>query len=353
MRYRLNGKRHQRRIGTVSEKQAEQYYVDIIREIEENELFERKEKILFKDFSIKFIETYSKIHKKSYKDDQCRLKKINQFFEGKHLHEIKKVDIEDYKAKRIKTVKGSTVNRDLALLKTIYNKAIEWEYSKENPVNKIQFFREEKRVRYLLLDGELQRFIDVLENKNLPEDARKNEKTPLHIEKIVKFLMYTGMRKGEVIGKNGLRWSQVDEVNRLISLEENKSGKRQNVNLNDSAMNILNSIEKKFNYVFTHKDGKQINNIKTAWKTLLRRACIENFKIHDLRHCFASYMAMSGASQNDIKEALRHSNLEMTTRYTHLSDNHLKDSVSKLDKFVGTYLGNDNNKINIKLAGEK
>ncbi len=324
MRYRINGVRHQEKIGPVSRKAAEIRFAERMREIHEGQILNRIEPILFKDFAKTYLENYAKTYKKSWVSDQTSINNLLPVFGNKNLDEINRFHVEQYRTDRIKTVKHATVNREMACLKTIFNKAIEWGKAKDNPVKGIKFYREEKRVRYLLGDGEFQRFWQELHNP----------KTPDWLTASCKLLLYTGMRKGELLGKHGLKWVHVDEINRLLILEKTKSGKRQIVRLNDSAYEVIKSLKRNGPYLFCHENGEPIKSIKTAWKTLLRRSGIDNFRTHDLRHCFASYMAMAGANQIEIKEALRHSTLEMSARYMHLSDSHLKESVKLVDNYV-------------------
>ena len=75
-------------------------------------------------------------------------------------------------------------------------------------------------------------------------------------------------------------------------------------------------------------------SIRTAWETAIRRARIDNFRFHDLRHSAASYLAMSGASLAEIAEVLGHKTLSMVKRYTHLSDTHTRSVVARMNQTI-------------------
>ena len=75
-------------------------------------------------------------------------------------------------------------------------------------------------------------------------------------------------------------------------------------------------------------------NIRTAWETAIKRAKIENFRFHDLRHSTASYLAMNGASLLEIAEILGHKTLQMVKRYSHLSEEHKADVLERMNKKV-------------------
>ena len=77
-------------------------------------------------------------------------------------------------------------------------------------------------------------------------------------------------------------------------------------------------------------------NFRKAFETACRKAGIENFRFHDLRHCFASYMVMSGEDILTVKELLGHRDLKMTQRYSHLSKDHKRRAVEKLAEYMDT-----------------
>ena len=83
-------------------------------------------------------------------------------------------------------------------------------------------------------------------------------------------------------------------------------------------------------YVFAGKEGLPLKNIDKRFKKLLKRTGIDNFKFHDLRHTFASHLAMKGVELNMIRELLGHKSIQMTLRYSHLSPSHKKQAVEIL-----------------------
>jgi hypothetical protein len=83
-----------------------------------------------------------------------------------------------------------------------------------------------------------------------------------------------------------------------------------------------------------------IQRVDRAFKGALKRAGIENFRFHDLRHTFASHLVMRGASLKEVQELLGHKTMTMTLRYTHLSQEHKKKAVGLLNGLTG-YVKND------------
>ena len=82
--------------------------------------------------------------------------------------------------------------------------------------------------------------------------------------------------------------------------------------------------------VFKNKDGQKFDNVATAWRNLLNAAQIESFRWHDLRHDFASRLAMAGIDLNTIREILGHKKIETTLKYAHLCPKHTLDAVQRL-----------------------
>jgi len=198
-------------------------------------------------------------------------------------------------------------------MKAIYNKAIDWEWVTVNPAKKIKFFKENERCRYLSPE-ELNALYAALEDRSIP--------CP-YLKPVVVLALSTGMREQEIFS---LKWKQINTVNNQINLPETKSGKPEIIRLNKTALEALNGIKRKGEFVFYTQQGKRLKSIRRSWYTLLDRAGIKDFRFHDLRHTFASYLAMQGAGQFDLQDALRHSSLDMTRRYVHLMPSH-KDKV--------------------------
>src|SRR5262249_45500417 len=70
--------------------------------------------------------------------------------------------------------------------------------------------------------------------------------------------------------------------------------------------------------------GEAIRDIKNGWKTAVKRAGITNFRWHDLRHCFASWLVMKGVDLEVVQKLLGHRNIRITQRYAHLSPQYLE-----------------------------
>jgi len=280
----------------------------------------KNEKIKFREFADEFLALHSKINKKSWKSDFYNLKNIAPFFKGKNLYEITVQDVERFKAQRSKGVKPATVNRDLATIKTLFNKAVEWGKLEESPAKKVKFLREPSgRLRYLE-----------------KEEIRKllSNCSP-RLKPIVTVALFTGMRRGEILG---LKWQDIDFQRGIVYLYNTKNSEKREVFMNDLVKKTLISVLKHpdSSYIFCNKDGKPYHDIRKSFFTALKNSGILNFKLHDCRHTFASQLVMAGVDINTVRELLGHKDIRMTLRYSHLSQDHKQRAVDILGRQMDT-----------------
>src|SRR5262249_55801997 len=165
------------------------------------------------------------------------------------------------------------------------------------------------------------RFLSDDERKRLLDVCRESDSQYLYT--IVALALATGARKMELLS---LTWQDVDLKRGVMTLHETKNGEHRTLPLTGHALALMRehaSIQcKETSLVFPSQNGKAARDIRTAWRHAVKRAGIENFRYHDLRHTFASYLAMNGASLLEIAEALGHKTLSMVKRYAHLSEAH-------------------------------
>lgn len=146
----------------------------------------------------------------------------------------------------------------------------------------------------------------------------------------------TGMRRTEQFT---LRWEHVDLQHGIITLPATKAGGVQYVHLNDEARAILGSFDRsrRSDWVFpsenpeTHLDGR--NFYRRVWLPTVAKLGIEDVTWHDLRHTYASRLAMAGQAEGTIAALLRHSTTALVKRYAHLSPSHLREAVEKVSAF--------------------
>jgi integrase len=280
----------------------------------------KKTEVLFEDHAKEYLELYSKQNKRSWKSDEGSLKHWTEFFRGKYLSEINPEAIEKYRIKRkVDGVSPSTVNRELACLKTLFNKAIEWEKTERNPAAKIKKFREPNPVERILSPDEMRRLID--------------EASP-DLRPVLLIALNTGMRKGEILS---LRWRAVDFVKGFILIEDSKSGKSRKVPTNGLIFDLLRDMKREGEFVFPSMDVKgqvrPLRDVKTAFTGACRRAEIKGLRFHDLRHTAASRMIEAGVDLVTVSKILGHASIQMTMRYCHPTEQNMRTAVGKLGEF--------------------
>ena len=272
--------------------------------------------IAFDQFAREFIEIYSKQNKKSWTRDEVSLRSLGPFFKGKTIQDIGPELIERYKAKRKTEVSPATVNRDLAFLKTMFNKAVEWGRLESSPVKNVKKFKEPNSKERILCPDEMKRLIDAANN---------------HLEPILIIALNTGMRRGEILS---LKWENIDLSKRCIHLEDSKSGKSRDIPMNGLVIEVLSVIAQNSEYVFPNpRTGGPIEDVKTAFKTACERAKIKGLRFHDLRHTAATRMVEAMVDLVTVSKILGHSSIQMTMRYAHPTPENMRRAVERLGEF--------------------
>lgn len=194
---------------------------------------------------------------------------------------------------------------------------MDWEVIKENPVARVALFHEDNRQERLMTDEELHRLIAALD--------RKPDSTAYHV---VKFLLFTGARVNEALHA---RWADIDRehLTWIIQATNSKSKRRRSVPLNDSALEVLDSLRSHSEWLFTSRrgDGRQrMTTINKMWQRLREDADLRHVRLHDLRHYHASALVNSGRTLYEVMQILGHSDPSVTQRYAHLSTRSLQEA---------------------------
>ncbi|WP_144814161.1 site-specific integrase [Enterobacter sp. DE0047] len=318
--------------------------------------------VTFDDVCLRWLE--EKAEKKSIKDDQSRMAFWLAHFEGVRLKDIteqkiyaavskmsnrknlekwkiqaqvaqrKGLPIPDYSARPVTT---ATKAKHLALMKAILRAAErDWKWLEKAPVIKVPSVRN-KRVRWLERD-EAMRLID---------------ECPEPLKSVVRFALATGLRRSNIIN---LEWQQIDMQRRVawVNPEDSKSNRAIGVALNDTACRVLREqIGNHSKWVFVHRkaghrpDGTVTEAVRkmrvddqNAWNSACRRAGIEDFRFHDLRHTWASWLIQSGVPLSVLQEMGGWESIEMVRRYAHLAPNHLTEHARQIDSILGVDVPN-------------
>ncbi len=217
----------------------------------------------------------------------------------------------------------STVNRYLAAMSKALSVAVqEWGWLDSSPMQKVSKPQEAPA---------RERFLSEEEKENLLQACRESVNPFLY--PLVALSILTAMRFGELIT---LKWEDIDFKLDFITLRETKNGDRRVIPLTQAAISLFKMAptwqENSKGYIFrsdrrNNKSG--LASVRKAFETALKKAGIENFRWHDLRHTAASYLAMNGATQGELMAILGHRSPHMTRRYAHYSQQHIRTILVK------------------------
>jgi integrase len=222
-------------------------------------------------------------------------------------------------------------NRTVAVISRMLNLAISWGWRTDNAARGIERAPEQKRERFLS-PPEIVRLTQVL--KVHPERTSANA---------ILLLLLTGARKSEVLGA---RWDQFDLEKGVWTKPSahTKQNKEHRVPLSGPALALLRGIKDevkcttarttKSDFVFPGKDNQPLAEIKRLWSSICKTAELNGFRLHDLRHTYASILASSGLSLPIIGALLGHTQATTTQRYAHLIDDALRRATERVGAIV-------------------
>lgn len=352
-----SGKRIRRSLETSDKRQAQELHDQLKAEAWRVEKLGGYPSVTFDDACLRWLQ--EKEHKKSLDDDKTKIEYFLQFFSGKLLSSITETDILkatsgmiNRKHKEVWEIKAAsakkkgakiapykpkpatqaTKDRYLAFLRSLFRAAVnDWKWIGKSPTIKV---RQKKEIRVRWLTKE--------------EATTLIQCMPDVMKPVVMFALATGLRRSNILN---LEWTQIDLQRKVawIHPEDTKGGKAIGVALNETACRVLRmQIGKHQQYVFVHTeawhraDGSPTAKVRkmrvddnTAWSTGLRRAGITNFRFHDLRHTWASWLVQAGVPLTALQEMGGWESIEMVQRYAHLAPNHLVEHARRIDEAMG------------------
>jgi integrase len=320
----LDGKTVLKSSGSTKYREAETLLIQRRQETKEGKQPEIK-RIANHSFK-ELAEKYSQWMQVRHRSADSKMYRINQLvtqFGILPLRRFNTLIVEQYQTDLInKGLKPASVNKNISLLKAVFNKAVDWYMVDEGVL---------KNVRKVKLLPENNRRLRYLSKEECTELVNSCEP---HLRPIVITALNTGMRKGEILN---LKWEHVDLNHGFILLEITKNGERREVPINKTLRRTLNDITRRIDVphvFFDSKTGKPYQNVRRSFATALRRVKIIDFKFHDLRHTFASHLVMSGVDITTVSRLLGHKSLTMTLRYSHLAPSHMANAVDLLDNAI-------------------
>jgi len=255
---------------------------------------------------------------RTYSGDLSRLGQMGQFLDHLEVDKITPVQIEDVLGRlRARGLCGSSANRHRSLLSSVFAFGVRMGLIRMNPVAQVKRFKESaSRVRWLRPEEEEKLRAAIRED--CPEREAEFD-----------LALYTGMRRGEQFT---LKWANVD-LERGQATVFGKTGRRF-ITLSSKAKAALETLSAKKKpdavYVCAETQSDEQRDWRQWFEEAVKKARITDFRWHDLRHGYASRLVMAGVDLRTVQELLGHKNIQMTTRYAHLSPDHKAAAVEKI-----------------------
>ena len=298
---------------TQDRRKAQEFHDRLKSQLWDLAYLKRKPKRTWDEAALRWLK--EKAHKKSYRDDVSRIRWFTKALRGKTLDQIGRDSIDQLISRGLARRSDRTKDLYVALIRAIFRKAMrEWEWIETMPAFKTYGRAGAVRVRYLT-QAQAETLL-----ANLPEHQRD----------VVLFALSTGLRQRNVLF---LTWDRVDLHRRIATIEagDTKTGNALGVPLNEAAVAVLErQWGKHRERVFTYK-GKPLNSANTrTWRKALKASGIKDFRWHDLRHTWATWLRQADVPTWVLQELGGWKSETMVRRYAHLSVKHLAPYADQL-----------------------
>ena len=265
-----------------------------------------------------YLREYCPIHNTRPDFKEHALKPIRAKLGKIEVQALRRTHVHQFMTDRSKEVSLATVNRSVAVLKNMLTFAVEKEFIEAHPLTRFRMLPEEmKALRVMTLEEE-RRLVDAIEEPT--------------IAAYVALPGETGLRKQE--GLN-LRWEHINFGQRIVSVEDTKSGKPRYVPLSDYAIEWLNSLVRVIGcpYVFAQLDTRdRWADPRGPFEAGREKDGLDWVGFHDLRHFRATQWVMRGVDLRTVQELLGHSDITTTMRYTHFAPNHAMRTIAEVQE---------------------
>jgi integrase len=356
--YRFQGKKIWEKVGWLSEGYSSKLAAEVLSERirakrHGDELPQQKKKaITFEKLAEKYLKWSAQNKNRAGIEDKSRYENhLKARFDNKRLDEISLFDLERMKSEMSKTktstdrpMSPKTIAHCLALLRAMYNKAMDWGlYQGENPIKKKR--PGEKKGIMPTVKNARDRFFSVEEAKLLLSELKRNHQIKKEYKEledpklhdIALLSLHTGARAGEIFNLKG---HDVDLQNDLIALRDTKNTETRYAPITKDVKKMLKRRmpDNTNEYIFTDKDGKKIKEVSNAFQRIVDdlgfnddvKDSRQRVVFHTCRHTFASWLAIQGTPLYTIAKLMGHKSIAMSERYAHLSPDHKKIAVNSM-----------------------
>ena len=302
-----------RSLGTTDRKKAQEAHDRLKVQLWELAHLKKKPKRTWDEAALRWLK--EKAHKKSYRDDVSRIRWFTKHLRGKMLDQVSRDMIDGIISRHLARRKDRTKDLYVALIRAIFRKAMrEWEWIDAMPAFRTYAKAVRPRVRFLTTE----------------QAEAVLERLPAHQREVVLFALATGLRQRNILD---LTWDRVDLARRIATIEEadTKNGEALGVPLNDVAVAVLERQKGRHRtHVFTYR-GRPLRTANTrAWRSALKACGIKDFRWHDLRHTWATWLRQNDVPTWVLQELGGWKSESMVRRYAHMSVKHLQPYADQL-----------------------
>lgn len=302
-----------RSTGTDDQKKALEFHDKLKAQLWDLARLKVKPKRTWDEAALRWLK--EKAHKKSYRDDVSRIQWFTRFLRGKTLDQVSRDMIDGIISRHKARASDRTKDLHVALIRAMFRMAMrEWEWIDQIPAFKTYSRGGKVRVRYLTQD----------------QARALLERLPAHQREVVLFALATGLRQGNILD---LTWDRVDMARRIATVEhgDTKNGDALGVPLNAVALGVLERQRGKHEaHVFTYRGNPLRCANNRAWRAALKACGIENFRWHDLRHTWATWLRQNDVPTWVLQELGGWKSETMVRRYAHMSVKHLQPYADQL-----------------------
>ena len=274
---------------------------------------------LFADFAADFMRRQGRRWKPSTRAGNAHLidRYLVPFFGTMRVAKIESADVQRW----FDSLSGtpSNANRILPVLSVMMRQAELWDIRPQgsNPCRNMRRYKTTPRERFLSLD-ELKRLGFVLGHAEDRQAAAA-----------IRLLLFTGARSSEIVG---LQWDWIRDTRAV--LPDSKTGPKA-IQLPPPARAVLNSLPREGCFVFPNRNSDgPMADLGLRWRKLRNLAGLDDVRIHDCRHTFASHAVMSGLDLYTVGRLLGHADTASTERYAHLADEHVREAAGRISSIV-------------------
>ena len=322
-------------LGTAPELTAAEARVRAAAEIEAAKA-ERRTGPLFRDFADEFMRRQARRWKPATRRSNAAALRgqLLPAFGATRVADIARADVQRW----FDAMSGApgTANRALPVLSVMMTQAELWDVRPQgsNPCRNMRWHRMKPRERFLSPD-ELKRLGFVLDHADDRQAAAA-----------IRLLLFSGARSSEI---TGLQWDWVRGTRAV--LPDSKTGPKA-IQLPPPARAVLQGLPRTSRFVFPNAEGSgPMTDLGGRWRKLRATAGLDDVRIHDCRHTYASHAVMSGLDLYTVGRLLGHADLASTERYAHLADEHVRDAAGRISGIVGDAMTGSRNREEVRHGG--